>query len=152
MKIQLKLSFFEFWPQQLYFYPKIQSAGPFLTAGLSVCLRTKVFTLKSLIWYTKSIDLLWTLSGRESIDLVYQIYWVAMKNCWLWTDITTLNIGNQTKNFISGITSSSSLIDCAGQIARISKLSRNFSCRESAQFATLACAPAYLWYLSELVL
>ena len=56
-----------------------------------------------------------------------------------------MNIGNQIKNFISGNTSSSSLIDCAGQIARISNLARNFSCRESAQFATLACAPAYVY-------
>ena len=35
----------------------------------------------------------WTLSGRESIDLVYQIYWVAMKNCWLRWAVTFWVLG-----------------------------------------------------------
>ena len=136
------MTFFEFWPQHFSFYPKSQSAEPVLLAHQLICWYTKFTLLKYLTAFWRSISMKWTLSGRESMDFMYQILGFSWKMQSL-ISYNFLSFGNQITNQKSGITSSSSSFEWILQILRISKLSQFFSGMKWAQFAVLACAPAY---------
>ena len=124
------------------FLCKIPERWPHPDSGTSPVLVHKSPPLKTLLQLEgHSPDSIWTLSLLYTSADKYKSLGFYEKLLTL-ISCNFLSLGNLITFFVSGNTSSSSSFECARQILRISKLSRNCSGTKWVQFAVLACAPA----------